>query len=449
VTKKRIHKAWAAALVLAATTAHGLMIDSSHRSQVVGIDLITYRTNVRDVVSVLGALPAGDAMAESGNVAVPTLTGMMLDRGTKTLDKFAIAEKLDNVGAEISYSVGAQSLEVRAKCLKKDLPLVLSLIAAELRAPSLSSEEFAKAKQQFMGSLQQSLQNTASRAQEAFGRALFPDGHPNHPHSIDEYLAAAKAATLEEVKAFHAKYYGPRAFTLVLAGDVGAEEAAQEIGKDFSGWSGGQDYLRPASPARPSGPREISVPLSQKPSTSVLLGQATGLRYRDPDALALRVGTAILGQGFTGRLMGTVRDREGLTYQIGAGMAEDSIADGEWMISASFAPALLDKGIASTRRVLDQWWQDGVTDAELGARKKGMIGTYEVGLSTSAGLAGAILVSVQRGYDVSWLDAYPEAIKALTREQVNRAIHTRLDPRTMVLVEAGSVAAAGAPTPAR
>jgi zinc protease len=145
--------------------------------------------------------------------------------------------------------------------------------------------------------------------------------------------------------------------------------------------------------------------------------------------------------------MGTVRDREGLTYQIGAGMAEDSIADGEWMISASFAPALLDKGIASTRRVLDQWWQDGVTDAELGARKKGLVGNYEVGLSTSAGLAGAILVSIQRGYDVSWLDGYPEAIKALTREQVNRAIQTRLDPRAMVLVEAGSVAAA-APTPA-
>ena len=135
---------------------------------------------------------------------------MMLDRGTKTLDKFAIADKLDNVGAEISFTVGTQSLEVRAKCLQKDLPLVLSLIAAELRDPALSAAEFAKAKQQFIGSLQRSLQNTALRAQEAFGRAVFPDGHPNHPHAIEEYLDAAKAATLEEVKAFHAKYYGPK-----------------------------------------------------------------------------------------------------------------------------------------------------------------------------------------------------------------------------------------------
>ena len=90
--------------------------------------------------------------------------------------------------------------------------------------------------------------------------------------------------------------------------------------------------------------------------------------------------------------------------------------------------------------MLDQWWQEGVTDAELGARKKGLVGNYQVGLSTSGGLAGAILVSIQRGYDLSWLEGYPEAM-ALTREQVNRAIHTRLDPGTMVLVEAGSIAA--------
>jgi len=68
------------------------MADQARRSKVDGIDLITYRSNVKDVVVILGVLPAGDAMAESGNVAIPTLSGMMLDRGTKALDKFAISE---------------------------------------------------------------------------------------------------------------------------------------------------------------------------------------------------------------------------------------------------------------------------------------------------------------------------------------------------------------------
>ena len=88
---------------------------------------------------------------------------------------------------EISFGVGTQSLEIRAKCLKKDLPLVLGLLAAELRTPALLAAEFAKAKQQFIGSLQESLQNTEARAQEAFARAIFPEGHPNRPHSVAEY----------------------------------------------------------------------------------------------------------------------------------------------------------------------------------------------------------------------------------------------------------------------
>src|SRR5882757_8848558 len=93
----------------------------------------------------------------------------------------------------------------------------------------------------------------------------------------------------------------------------------------------------------------------------------------------------------------------------------------------------------STRRELAKWWKDGVTDQELATRKQGVIGSYFVGLSTTLGLAETILVNTQRGFDPGWLDAYPKALKALTREQVNAAIKTHLNPSTMVLVEAGSV----------
>jgi zinc protease len=428
-------------LLLLGSVAAANMADQAHRSKINGIDLITYHTNVKDVVIIMGVLPAGDAMVESGNIAIPTLSGMMLDRGTKALDKFAIADKLDNVGAEISFAVGVQSLEVRAKCLRKDLPMIIDTIAAELRTPALQVAEFSKAKQQFIGELEASAQNTGARSAEAFNRAVFPAGHPNRPHTLSEYIAAARTANIEEIRAFQAKYYGPAHMTLVVVGDVSDADTESEITKAFSGWSGGQDYVRPAKPASTTAASDVMVPLADKPSVTMLLGQATGLRYSDPDTLALRVGTAILGRGFTGRLMGTVRDKEGLTYNIGAGVADDSIVDGAWQISASFAPALLSKGVESTRRELVKWWTDGVTDQELAARKQGAIGGYFVGMSTTSGLAETILINTQRGFDPTWLDAYPKAVKALTREQVNAAIKTHLNPGTMVLVEAGSVPA--------
>ena len=443
ILRRGILPALLAGLAAANVAAASTMAERSQRAQTAGIDLITYRTEVKDVVVILGSLPAGDAMAEPGNIAIPTLAGMMLDRGTKTLDKFTITQQLDNVGAEIAFSVGTQSLEIRAKCLKKDLPLVIGLIAAQLRTPALQLQEFNKAKQQFIGALEASAQNTEARAQEAFRRVVFPEGHPNRPHTVGEYEAAAKTATLDELKAFHAKFYGPAHLTLVVAGDVAAPAAQIEVGKAFSGWTGGEDYLRPAIPAVLTAAREVSVPLADKPSVSVIIGQPTGLRYKDADALALRVGTAVLGSGFTGRLMGAVRDREGLTYNIGAAVSDDSIADGSWDISASFAPALLDKGIASTRHELAKWWQEGVTDEELAARKQGLVGSYLVGLSTTAGLATAILTDVQRGYDVSRLDEFPDAVNALTREEVDSAIKKHLNPSVMVLIDAGSVAAAG------
>jgi zinc protease len=429
-------------LLLLGSVAAANMADQTHRSKINGIDLITYHTNVKDVVIIMGVLPAGDAMADSGNIAIPTLSGMMLDRGTKALDKFAIADKLDNVGAEISFAVGVQSLEVRAKCLRKDLPMIIDTIAAELRTPALQVAEFGKAKQQFIGELEASAQNTGARSAEAFNRAVFPTGHPNRPHTLGEYIAAARTANIEEIRAFQAKYYGPAHMTLVVVGDVSDADTESEITKAFSGWSGGQDYVRPAKPASATTASDVMVPLADKPSVTMLLGQATGLRYSDPDTLALRVGTAILGRGFTGRLMGTVRDKEGLTYNIGASVADDSIVDGAWQISASFAPALLSKGVESTRRELVKWWTDGVTDPELAARKQGAIGGYFVGMSTTSGLAETILINTQRGFDPTWLDAYPKAVKALTREQVNAAIKAHLNPGAMVLVEAGSVPAA-------
>ena len=175
-----------------------------------------------------------------------------------------------------------------------------------------------------------------------------------------------------------------------------------------------------------------------------MLGQASGLQYSDPDYQALRLATAILGSGFTGRLMANVRDKEGLTYDVGARLANDTVNAGDWKITGSFAPALLEKGIASTRRQLALWYESGATAAEIEARKSNLIGSFKVDLATTDGMAGALLAAVNRGYDVNWLDDFPLKIKALTDEQVNAAIKKYLKPQAMVLIKAGTLPVAAA-----
>ena len=409
------------------------------RSKIAGLDVIAYPTGVKDVVTIRASLPAGDAFAGDGNPAVPTLTGMLLDEGTTKQDKYAIAQKLESVGATINFSVDTNVAEISAKCLKKDAPLVIALIAEQLRTPALTAEEFAKAQKQFAGGLKRQLEDTNFRAADAFTRAVYPLGHPNRTPPAEEMLAAIDSAKLEDVVAFHKKYYGPDHLTLVVVGDLDIPQLQAEVGKAFAGWAGGAALLRPAKATMTDAPKEQNVFMADKTSVSVVMGQASGLRYSDPDYQALRVGTAILGSGFTGRLMANVRDKEGLTYGIGSNLSNDMFTDGDWRISATFAPALLEKGIASARRQFSLWYDAGATDDEVARRKTNLVGTFKVGLATTDGMAGSLLAAVHRGYDLNWLDEYPHKINSLTTAQVNAAIKKYLKPDSLFLIKAGTV----------
>jgi len=413
------------------------------RTKAAGIDLITYTMGVKDVVTVRGYLPAGRSTA-TGNPAIPALTGMMLERGTTKQDKFKISEKLEAVGANINFRTANDTLEISAKALKKDMPLVMSLIAEQLRTPAFDAEEFAKAKKQMAGGLKRSLESTDFRASDAFRREIYPVGHPNYAPTVEDMLAAVESAKLEDVIAFHKTQYGPAHMTMVVVGDVDAKAVPAEVTRAFAGWQGGKPGAGAKKAAALTAAKETLVQMNDKTSVSVVMGQPSGLRYSDPDYQALRVATAILGSGFTGRLMANVRDKEGLTYGVGSSLGNDTFYDGDWSITATFAPNLLDKGIASTKRQLTLWYDAGATAAEIDSRKSNLIGAFQVGLATTNGMAGALLATVQRGYPLNWIDDYPVQIRALTDAQVNGAIKKYLNPDKMVLVKAGTLTAPAA-----
>ena len=429
----------ASAAVLLASGAHASVAKDAVRTDIEGIDVVALRTAVQDVVTIAGSLPVGDHRSPPGNVMLATLTGAMLDKGTTAQDKFAIARKLGDVGAALSFSVDTHTLEIRGRSLRKDLPLLVSLLAEQLRTPAFSEDEFAKLKVQMKGTVLYQQDDTGFRAGDAFSRAIFPVGHPNRQPTAEQMLADMGRTTLADVRTFHQQYYGPTGMRLVIVGDVDPASAHAEVRKAFSGWTGGSPP--PAVvPAKAAASAQVeTIVMADKTSVSVVLGQATQLRYSDPDQLPLRLGTRIFGSGFASRLMANVRDKEGLTYGIYSYMSGDTFVDGDWRIQGDFAPAMLDKGVASTRRQLDAWHADGITDAELTRVKSEFAGTYQVGLATSGGMAGTILIMLNRGMPLTFVDEYPARVNAITRDQVNGAISRYLDPAKMTLVKAGTI----------
>jgi zinc protease len=409
------------------------------RADIGGIDVVIVRTDVKDVVTLVGSMRAGDDRSPAGNVALATMTGAMLDKGTTKQDKFAIAQQLGGVGASLSFSVDASTLRMSGKCLSRDFPLLAAMLAEQLREPAFPEAELVKLKKQLEGAMRAQMEDTDFRAEDAFSRAVFPPGHPNRQPTPDEFMAAVGKTSVGDVREFHSQYYGPTGMRLVIVGDVDPASVQAELRRVFAGWTGGS--IPPPAPLAPllksAGQETVFMP--EKTSVSVMLGQPTQLRYSDPDSLALRVATRIFGSGFTGRLMSSVRDKEGLTYGIYASVDNDIGSDGDWRIEATFSPALLEQGIASTKRQLLLWRDKGVTEEELARSKSRTAGSYKVGLSTTSGLAGTVLLLLNAGMPLEFVDEYPQRVDALTLEQVNAAITKHIDPERMVLVEAGTV----------
>ncbi len=412
------------------------------RRTVAGLDVATLKTSIPDVVTLRGALFAGDVFNPPANSAIADLLAGMLDKGTAKRDKFAVAELLEQAGATLSFSTGTHTLNVAGKCLRKDLPLVLDLLTEQLRTPRFDAEEFAKLKKQLVGRYRRAMEDTDFRAERAFERAVFPAGHPNRPPADDQYLRDVESATLEQLKAFHAAHYGPTGGCLVLVGDVDDAAIDRALGAGFAGWQGGK-RPGPAQPATAlAAAKTEKVAMPGKTSVSVIVGQPSTLRFSHADYPALNMATSVLGSGFfSARLLDIIRNREGLTYGIGARLSADTYADGSWYIQGTFAPDLLEKGAASTRRELTRFFAEGLTAEELANFKVTLTGSYKVALATTGGLATTILNSIQRGMGLEWVDEFPRRVQALTLPEVNGAIKKYLNPETMVTVLAGTLPA--------
>ena len=410
----------------------------ARRRAVAGIDVVTVPTAIRDVVTLRAAFPGGAVGQPAGRHALADLTAALLDQGTATKDKFAVAALLEQAGATVSFSAGTHTVEVSAKCLRADLPLVLGLLAEQLRTPRFDPADFTKVQRQLAGQFRRELEDPGVRARLAFARTAFPPGHPNHSPAPEDYLADLERTTLAEVRAFHAAQYGPAGARLVAVGDVDDTALDQALATGFRDWSGGRAWTPPPPASAPATARVERLPLPDKTSVALLIGAPSGLRHRDPDHLAVATGTAVLGSGFfSARLLDIIRNREGLTYGIGAALSGDTHVDGAWTLQGTFGPELLARGQASTVRELRRFLSAGVTEEELAAFKVTLAGSFQLGLATTDGLAGALLACLQRGYGPEWIDAYPGRVEALTAAEVNAALRRHLDPDRMITVLAG------------
>ncbi|MEM1054383.1 MAG: pitrilysin family protein [Bacteroidota bacterium] len=399
--------------------------------------LLALPTGVRDVVSFRGSFRSAPDLSRDDDVT-QGLVADLLDKGSATRDRFEIADLLDGRGARLSFYSDGLQMGFAGRCLREDLRDVLALASELYQTPAFDTEEVQKARQKAIAGVRRSRESTGARANGALTRRLYPSTHPNYILPTDKEIDRLSAVTPETARAYHDAHTGSEGLTLTAVGDVDPGDLAALASEAFRDW---QPHGREATFSQIAGPKapgRETVEMADKLNLDVRLSHPIPLRRNSADFLALFAGVFTLGGNFSGRLMQTVRDEQGLTYGVSARLAGVSVEhDFDLRVSISLSQENLERGIAATREQIEQW-HGGITEEEVERTKTTLVGQHVVGLATTGGLAARLLVNAERGFGPEYLDQYPEDVRTLTVERVNAAIARYVNPAALHIVAAGT-----------
>jgi zinc protease len=390
-------------------------------------------------VSVVGSVAAG--AYNIGHDELATVHALMLLEGTKTHNKKDIQILLDSMGASLSFYVTGQRLGFAARAQAKYVPQMLALVAEVLSEPTFPQEELDFLKKREEANLTLAAQNTRGVANTLLARALFKKNHPNYSETVQEDRAVLETITSESLSRMHAATISVQTLVVSLAGDIEPTKAFALVDA-FKKMPKVLFTTKKFTTAATTTHARAAENIKNKASIDYFIGLATRIAKKHSDYAALMLGVQILGNagGFSGRLMKTVREEEGLTYGVYAtlqGFAGG--ADGYMSVWGTFAPQMFARGRKSIMREIKKIVDEGVTEQEVQKHRDMYEARFRVGLSTSGAFARIAHDTAVEGLPMSYLDEFPQTVVRLTEKQVNKALKKYLKPENMAEAAAGPV----------
>ncbi|PEN15269.1 peptidase M16 [Longibacter salinarum] len=401
--------------------------------------LLTLPTPVENFVSFKASFVTNPDFAAGDDIR-QDLAVALLDKGTASRDRFEIARVLEDRGAKISISSDGLYIDISGKALTDDFAVVLDVLSEMLQEPLFDPKEFEKARASTIADLQRQLEQTSSQAAGALSRRLFPEDHPNYTPPTEELIEQAQALTLDEVRDYYNRHVGATDFRMAVVGDLDHKSVEESVLAAFSDWEPHESEAVHAREASPQEPGRSLVPMADRSNVDVRIGHPLDF-YRDSDDYeAFYVANYILGGNFSARLMNQVRDEQGLTYHIGSSMSGVTVShQGAWRTVVTLSSESLERGIEATIDVIRDFVEHGPTAEELATVKETITGSFVVGLATTGNLAQTLLTNAERGFDVEYIDRFPELIEGVTLEEVTEVTQRHLHPDRLHVGAAGTL----------
>ncbi len=243
------------------------------------------------------------------------------------------------------------------------------------------------------------------------------------------------AATVEDVRAFHATYYRPDNAVLVVAGNFNQAQLDAWVDEYFGDISRPnrpipRDY--PTEPERTAA-REFTVYAPNVPLPAVMISYPQPAAT-DPDLPALFVLDAIMSRGNSSRLYESLVYQQQIAAQVFTNLeaTQDPGAYGIFAILSEGQTA--EAGVTALSGQIARFRDEQVTQAELDEAKNEIVTSTIENRETAYGRAFELADSVIRYGDADYADRLLAAVQATTAADVQRVARRILNEQRRVVV---------------
>jgi len=379
---------------------------------------------------------AGSARDPEGKFGLSALTARMLDEGAGEMSPDAFARKVDDLGIQFSASNSQDTLAVQVTSLTEGetTQRAWDLLAQALTEPAFPERSLKRERQRQLVGIRRDEEDPQRVAIKAFYRAVYGE-HP-YAHPSDGVPGQVRKLERPDLAEFAANHFVGQNATIALVGDLAREEAERLLAKTLGRLPGGEapDPLPPVPALEEAQEVFLKRDVAQ---AHVLMGQP-GAEWGATDYFPLLVGNYSLGGGgFASRLMGAVREEEGLSYSVFSTF-HALARRGPFVAGLQTANAKVEKALGILRSEVATYVAEGPTADEVEAAQRYLTGSFPLRIESNQDIVGQLTTMGFYGLGMDYLDRFRERVRAVDGAAIRQAMGERLDPDRMVTVIVGA-----------
>jgi predicted Zn-dependent peptidase len=375
-----------------------------------------------------------------GHLAQSHLLTDTIFSGTARHDAHGLAEAIQALGGSLGAGADADRFAISGSALAENLRPLLDLLAEVVTSASYPADEVEGERDRLVEELSIARTVPSTLAGEALSRRYFG----SHPYGYGLPTAReVQAVTPAALRRLHRGRIGPAGALLVIVGDVAPAKALDAVEAALGEWSSAgmrTVELPPPPPFTPGGIALVDRPGSVQSSLRIV---GPGPRRTDPDHAALVAVNTVFAGYFSSRLVANIREDKGYTYSPRSGVDHSDLAT-IITVDADVATNVTAPSVVETTYEQAKIASLPVTQDELDAARRYLVGTLALSTSSQAGLATTLGRLLDAGLSASYLRDHPAELAKVTVDAAFDAAQRWLAPSAMATVVVGDAAVVGA-----